>query len=205
MGKAYDEIMNKIEVTPEMRERVLKRIAAEDIVPAKPKVLSFPALKKYLSAAACLVLIVVGAAVLPRLLESGQPEPPLVLLPPGIEEAASLQELSGLVGFEVAEDFVLPFAAEDIEYFAYGNDLAQVTYTGAGRTATYRQSAGTKDNSGDYGSYGDTVQIDAGGLTVTLKGEKGNYTLAIWTDGVFSYSLSLSQGISETEWLALLT
>ena len=47
LGKAYDEIMDKIEVTPEMRRRVLARVQAEDIVPVKPKVVRFPAWKKY--------------------------------------------------------------------------------------------------------------------------------------------------------------
>lgn len=40
---AYDEIMDKIEVTPELRRRVLERIAAEDITPARAKVARFPA------------------------------------------------------------------------------------------------------------------------------------------------------------------
>ena len=44
LRRAYDEIMERIEVTPEMRERVLKRVAAEDIAPAKPSVLRFPKL-----------------------------------------------------------------------------------------------------------------------------------------------------------------
>lgn len=202
LGKAYDEIMDKIEVTPEMRERVLRRVQAEGISPARPKVLSVPRLKKYLSAAACLVLIVAGAAVLPRLV---RPQPPdeHVQTVPNIEEAASLEELSALVGFEVEARFTLPFEPEEITYCSYWGELAQIQYSGQGQTATYRQSAGTEDNSGDYNSYGDTVQIDAGGLTVTLKGQAGNYALAIWTDGVFSYSLSLSQGMTEAGWLAV--
>ena len=35
LGKAYDEIMEKIKVTPEMRQHVLERIAREDIIPSK--------------------------------------------------------------------------------------------------------------------------------------------------------------------------
>ena len=205
LGKAYDEIMAKIEVTPEMRRRVLKHIQEAGTAPARPRVRPFPAWKKYLSAAACLVLLIAGAAALPRLLDLGQPEPPPVMLPPGMEEAASLQELSGLVGFEVTEKFTLPFEAENAEYLAYEKDLAQVTYTGAGQTAAYRQSAGTRDNSGDYTAYGDVAEITAGGLPVTLKGDGGAYVLAVWTDGEFSYSLRLSRGAREAEWLDALS
>lgn len=203
LGKAYDEIMDRIEVTPEMRERVLRRIQAEEISPVRPRVLNFPKLKKYLSAAACLALIIAGVAVLPRLVQF-QPPDEHVQAVPQIEEAASLDELSGLVGFEVKTGFALPFELEETTYCAYWSELAQIQYSGQGQTATYRQSAGTQDNSGDYSSYGDTVQIDAGGLTVTLKGDAGRYVLAVWTDGTFSYSLHLSQGIAETEWPALL-
>lgn len=202
MGKAYDEIMERIEVAPEMRERVLKRVAAEDMASARPKALSFPALKKYLSAAACLALVVAGAVTLPRLIQPQRPGN--VQTVQQIEEAASLDELSTLTGFEVNVGFSLPFEPEETTYCSYWNELAQIQYTGQGQTATYRQSAGTADNSGDYSSYGDTIQVDAGGLTATLKGHSGSYVLAIWTDGVFSYSLSLSQGMTEPEWLALL-
>ena len=202
LGKAYDEIMDQIEVTPEMRERVLRRVQAEGISPARPKALSVPRLKKYLSAAACLVLIIAGAAVLPRLV---RPQPPdeHVQTVPKIEEAASREELSALVGFEVEAGFTLPFEPEETTYCSYWGELAQIQYSAQGQTATYRQSAGTEDNSGDYNRYGDTVQIDAGGLTVTLKGQAGRYALALWTDGQFSYSLSLSQGMTEAGWLAV--
>lgn len=202
LRKAYDEIMDRVEVTEEMRGRALARIAAEDIAPARPKVLRFPAWKKYLPAAACLILIIAGAAALPRLVQLLPPEGSVQAVPQ-IEEAASLAELSRLVGFEVEEGFALPFEPEETTYCSYWNELAQIQYSGAGQTATYRQSAGTEDNSGDYTAYGDVAGLAAGGLTVTLKGG-GAYVLAVWTDGSFSYSLGLSQGVAAEEWLALL-
>lgn len=203
LGKAYDEIMGKIEVTEEMRRRVLARIAAEDIAPVRPKVLRFPAWKKYLSAAACLILVIAGAAALPWLVRLLPPEGGVQVVPQ-IEEAPSLAELSRLVGFEVEEGFALPFEPEETAYCSYWNELAQIQYSGAGQTATYRQSAGTEDNSGDYTAYGDMAELAAGGLAVTLKGSGGVYVLAVWTDGSFSYSLGLSQGVTAEEWLTLL-
>lgn len=202
LRRAYDEIMDRIEVTEEMRRRVLNRIAQEDIAPARPKVLRFPAWKKYLSAAACLILVLTGAAALPRLIQLlplGEP----VQIVPRIQEASSLAELSGLVGFEV-RPAALPFTPEETAYCAYWNELAQIQYSGQGQTATYRQSAGESDNSGDYTSYRDVAELTAGGLSVTLKGEAGAYVLAVWTDGGFSYSLHLSQGLTEAQWRAVL-
>lgn len=204
LRRAYDEIMGRIEVTPEMRERVLRRVQAEGISPAKPKVLRFPAWKKYLSAAACLILVLVGVLALSPLRSLWQPDPSEVLLPTGLEDAASLEDLSALVGFTVSTPFTLPFAPEETAYCSYWNELAQIQYSGRGQTATYRQSAGTQDNSGDYTNYTAAVSLSCGGLSVTLKGENGAYTLAVWTDGTYSYSLSLSQGLSQAQWADVL-
>lgn len=198
MNRAYDELMGKIEVTPEMRRRVLDHIA-EEITPASSKVVRFPSMRK-LAIAACFALLLAGAALLPRLLE---PEPP-VLTTPGIAEAGSLEELSELVGFEVATEFALPFETEKTAYRSYWDEMAEIEYSGAEYSATYRQSQGTEDNSGDYNVYRDTTEITAGNQRVTLKGNDGTYTLAVWTDGTCSYSLSISPGTSEDNWHTIL-
>lgn len=203
LRRAYDEIMDRIEVTEEMRQRVLSRIAQEDIEPAPPKVLRFPAWKKYLSAAACLILVIAGATALPRLIPLLSPGETVQIVP-RIQDASSLAELSGLVGFEVSPAAALPFTPEEMAYCAYWNELAQIQYSGQGQTATYRQSVGESDNSGDYTAYRDVTKITAGGLSVTLKGDAGVYVLAVWTDGTFSYSLRLSQGLAEAQWHTLL-
>ena len=38
----------------------------------------------------------------------------------------------------------------------------------------------------------------------TLKGQDQRYTLALWTDGTYTYSLRLSSGLSADGWQALL-
>ena len=203
LGKAYDEIMEKIKVTPEIRRRVLEHIAQEDISPTSSKIVRFPALKKYLSIAACFVLLLVGVAALPHLLEHPEPEPP-VLTVSDIVETTSLDELSGMVGFKVTEKFSLPFEAEQTAYRSYWNELAEVEYSGGEYTATYRQSLGTYDNSGDYNTYDDVAEISVNDRNVTLKGNGGLYVLATWTDGTYAYSLSISPGVSAETWQTIL-
>ena len=203
MRRAYDEIMEHIKVTPEMGRRVLQRVEEEDLS-SPAKVLLFPALKRYLPVAACLVLLLAGALVLPDLMGPGEPEPPPVLVGSGIEKAASLRELSGLVGFEVTEDLSLPFEAAETAYFSYWNELAEVQYTGAGQSAAFRKSPGTGDNSGDYSEYEDVVTVTASGCPVTLKGKDGAYALAVWTKDGYAYSLRLSQAAAEADWLVIL-
>lgn len=204
MKMEYDEIMEHIQVTPEMRERILSHIRETDIATPSPKVLPFSGLKKYWSVAACFVLLLAGAIALPHLLNQADPEPP-VLAGPNIVEATSLQKLSELVGFEVTTDFSLPFKAEKITYCSYRNEMAQIEYSGEGCSARYRQSLGTDDNSGDYNTYSDTTVMAVNNLEVTLKGDNGIYTLAIWTDESRTYSLSLSPGIKADDWLTSLT
>ena len=48
------------------------------------------------------------------------------------------------------------------------------------------------------------TELEANGTTVTLKGDAEQYTLAIWTDGSYSYSLSLSDGLSLSDWQTLM-
>lgn len=49
------------------------------------------------------------------------------------------------------------------------------------------------------------TELEANGTTVTLKGDAGQYTLAIWKDGSYSYSLSLSDGLSLSDWQTLIS
>ena len=65
-------------------------------------------------------------------------------------------------------------------------------------------SVGTEDHSDDWNEYPAQQTITAAGCTVTLKGETGSYTLAIWTDGNYSYSLSLSSGQPESVWQTII-
>ena len=200
MKKRYDEVMDRIEVTDEMRGRILGNIQKMGIESALGRtVIRFPNLKKYFAAAACLVLLLAGAVTVPRLMGREMPEPPVQAIPQ-IEEAASLQELSDLVGFEVTEKFTLPFAAEKISYVSYWNELAEVNYEGGRQSAAFRKSIGTSDNSGDYTTYSAAAEISANGWTVALGGEGETYSLAVWTDGIYSYSLRLSQAISKEAW-----
>lgn len=65
MTLKYDELMDRIEVTPEMRQRILKNIETADLTPDK-KVLRFHHLKQYLAAAACFALLITGIYTLPQ-------------------------------------------------------------------------------------------------------------------------------------------
>lgn len=210
MEKAYDEIMDRIEVSVEMRNRILSNIQAVDLKEPFKKVVRFPAYKKYLSIAACFVVLLVGTIALlntERINNPGVTSPNPGVVAPGadIVEAASAEELSKVVGFEVKDISALPFAVEKRTYTAYFQDVAEIRYDGDEQTAIFRKSIGTEDNSGDYNSYDAVEEISVGTISVTLKGTPDLYTLAVWFDGGYSYSLQLSKGISETEWRGIIS
>lgn len=200
MSKRYDEIMEHIEVTPEMRQRILNNIQNTDLSEnTHTRIIRFPYLKQFAAIAACFVLVLVGAMTMPNIFTNHNN--PDVLVPgDGIVEVSTAEELSDRVGFEVTEWTDLPFHSEQVTYTAYWQEMAEIVYTGEGQTAVYRKGIGSDDVSGDYNIYEAETEIFVNNVTIVLKGNNGAYTLAIWTDGGFSYSLSLSEGKTESEW-----
>lgn len=202
----YRELMEQVNLTPEARERILTNVQQADLSPQPEKVVPFPrrrqTWRRWASLAACLVVVVAVLVAVPLLREQPDTAPPVQVLPP-FRQVDSLDALSEAVGFPVTEVSKLPFDPVSTTYTAYDEGTAEITYTGPdGQTATYRQSLGTADNSGDDTLYKDTQVIPEN--NATLKGQDQRYTLALWTDGTYTYSLRLSSALSADAWQALL-
>lgn len=52
-----------------------------------------------------------------------------------------------------------------------------------------RKAVGSEDISGDYNSYREESKFEKNGRPVTLKGNDGMVSLALWTDGAYTYSI----------------
>ena len=192
----YDEVMGKLEVTPEMRARILQNVETQMAEPRKKP----NRLRRFAALAACLAILLVGAAALPKLISSPTPEESETTIANGMVEVASKEELSEAVGFPVKSAQSLPFFPQSIHYTSYWGDMAQIDYANGGSMACFRQSLGEEDNSGDWSEYPAQKSLTVNGCAVTLKGEADSYTLAIWQDGTYSYSLSLSAGQPASVW-----
>ena len=192
----YDEVMEKLEVTPEMRARILQNVETQMAEPRKKP----NRLRRFAALAACLAILLVGAAALPKLISSPAPEESETTIANGMVEVASKEELSEAVGFPVKSAQSLPFFPQSIYYTSYWGEMAQIDYANGGSTACFRQSLGEEDNSGDWSEYPAQKSLTVNGCAVTLKGEADSYTLAIWQDGTYSYSLSLSAGQPASVW-----
>lgn len=203
----YRELMEQVNLTPEARERILTNVQQADLSPQpEQKIVPFRPQKqtwrRWASLAACLVVVVAVLVAVPLLREQPDTAPPVQVLPP-FRQVDSLDALSEAVGFPVTEVSKLPFDPVSTTYTAYDEGTAEITYTGPDdQAATYRQSLGTADNSGDDTLYEDTQVVPEN--NATLKGQNQRYTLALWTDGTYTYSLRLSSALSADAWQALL-
>ena len=71
------------------------------------------------------------------------------------------------------------------------------------RAAYICKASGTDDISGDYNDYAETETLDVNSRSVTMKGNDGLVNLALWTDGGYSYVLNVSEGLSQSDMIAL--
>ena len=192
----YEEIMDRIEVTPEMRQRVLSGVEAAW---AKKKSQS---LRRLFALAACLaVVLCCWFAWKPKQVQD--PEQGMLAVPQ-IDTMDSLQTLIQKTGIPMKDLIGIPFAVEHREYTSYWEELAEIQYVGKTDTLCYRKSNGTEDNSGDYNVYPQEKTLNIAENTVTLKGEENLYTLAAWTDGSYAYSISVTAPISQETFTALI-
>ena len=209
MKKRYDQLMDKIELTPEMKQRILHNIEQVELdtaAPVQANVVRFQTFKKYLPAAACIAVLLLGAVTLPNLIRSPQEDSPDIMTPNfEIITVSSLQDLSDTLGFEMEELTGLPFTVNDVTYTAYGTEMGEICYTGTDETVMLRKSPGADDISGDYNEYNSIEEINIDSRQITLKGNDDTYVLAIWNDSTYSYSISFSNSITKEEWTSLLS
>ena len=200
MSKRYDEIMAHIEVTDEMKSRILNNIQKADITASQKNVIHFPDVKKYLPIAACFALLLVSVLTLPHALMPDSSDNPILAPNNDIVKVSSIEELSNTVGYEVE----IPFVAEQIEYTAYWQEMAQISYTGEGQTLIYRKSVGEEDNSGDYTDYQNCIEVEINTISVQLKGNAETFNLAIWNANGYSYSIQVGKGLSAEQFIELI-
>jgi len=200
LGK-YNEIMEHITVTPDMRMRVLENVSRITAAEEKTgKVIPFTRWRRIAAVAACFAVLVIGGLALHSIRQQPQ-ETPVDVAGGGINELSSLEELESVYGFDIEEMTYLPFEAAETVCSDFFGEIAEVDYYSAGNeTVTFRKSAGTEDNSGIYEEFEQEISVEIGEWDVTLKGSGDEYSLAVWNDGTYSYSVSTAAGYGEEVW-----
>lgn len=107
----------------------------------------------------------------------------------------TMEEAAKLTGFELT----LPQEADTLEVL--DGEVIQASCSGNSGEFCVRKAAGGDDISGDYSEYADVETADG----VTLKGADGKFSLALWTDGGYTYSVSVGEALSQEELLELVS
>lgn len=117
---------------------------------------------------------------------------------------ATLEEAEKNAGFSIQ----VPDKISGVSAAAFRNldqkMLEVIYYNGEQEVARIRKSQENADNSGNYVGYSEIKNEKVGGMDVSLKGNEGKVALAIWSNGAYSYSISVDeQGVSLDEMTAL--
>jgi hypothetical protein len=218
MGK-YTSAFDKIRVTADMEKRIAANLEKESRrlaempqqgrIPQSGRILqsgrnAFLKQKRFIYAmAACCVLVFSAAIFYTSMLNQRGPDPVAGVVNP-FKAYGSIDELKKALPFELIVPAKIPprYEIEGIDSIA--GKTAQIRYSDGNETITFRAASGTEDISGDSNIYATNETKTVSGMQVMLKGNGDLINLAIWTDDTRSYSLSLSQGMSEDSVLEMI-
>ena len=200
----YNEIMEHIELTDEMRERIIGNIGA---IQRRRKIER--AVRLISAAAACVVIAVGSIAVFnktqkPKLQEdtssvASQEQDSDTQAVWTEDDFENVEELSEAFGLELHDvDNVMPFKVQERSYDVLFDSIAEINYYGADDVnCCIRAGKDTEDVSGDYNEYTLKKEAEINGVNITLKGNDNRYYLATWIKDGHFYAVSLSDGADE--------
>ena len=112
-----------------------------------------------------------------------------------VEEVGSMQQATELTGFTMrVPEGKAPYTEKTISVI--GEDMIEVAYSKEEPSAvgySIRKARAEGDISGDYTEYTESKEVDSEGRKVTLKGEAGTYSLALWEENGFSYAVKAQE------------
>ena len=112
-----------------------------------------------------------------------------------VEEVGSMQQATVLTGFTMRiPEGKSPYTEKTISVI--GEDMIEVAYSKEEPFAvgySIRKARAEVDISGDFTEYPDIREVDFEGRKVTLKGEAGTCSLALWEENGFSYAVKAQE------------
>ena len=114
-------------------------------------------------------------------------------------EYQTLEDAEHAVGFS----WTIPETigdSTDREFRVVDDTVLDILYEqGETRTACIRKAMGDRDLSGDNTAYEQMEEVSVGDSTVSMKGANDLFSLAIWFDDTYTYSISLDSGLPQEE------
>lgn len=192
----YNEAMERLTLDPAARTRILEAAQSAEQPAARQR----GAWRRWAAIAAVLAVVLIGAiALLPKRSSPEPTEPEDQSMQAGYftEEYDSAAALSEAMGFEVEDLGSLPMELGERTYLNICGEIAEETAQSGTQTLCYRKSSGSEDNSGVYEEFTAVKTVETNGVRITLKGADAGFLLALWEKDGYSFSLSLSEPISE--------
>ena len=126
-------------------------------------------------------------------------------IPNPFMDCETMADAEKLAGF----DITVPEQSEGYEQEliqAIDGELIQVFYVNPENEedeVLIRKGVGSDDISGHYENFAEMTTAAAGELEVTLKGNDGKVTVAVWTTGRYTFSIQVDAEASQDEMLSL--
>ena len=203
----YNEIMEHIELTDEMRERILSNVKAKNKRRHISKMIGG------ITAAAACAVIVFGAVTVMKNTGSVGKKPDKTTVAATSEATAptvqdtltfgatpykNAAELSETFGVEIRDITALPFEVRSVSYSIMFDSFAEVDYCGENdEECCFRIGKDTEDISGEFDEFTSIETTEINGAKITLKGYDGKYHLASWINQGHFYSVSLSEDMDK--------
>ena len=125
-------------------------------------------------------------------------EEPLMQIPNPFVDYDTLEAAAKAAGFELkAPSSVKGFSEKLIQ--VCDGEMIQVIFLNGDDRLFIRKAEGSEDISGDYNEYSDSRTVTVNGNSVTLRGDDGKVSTAVWTSGGYTYSVSFDTPVSEDE------
>ena len=191
----YNEIMEHITVSNDMKNRIINNLQNEDLT--ESKIVRFPNMKRYIALVACFVLLLVGTFTISQM--NKQPQIVGEQTSWGTVEYKNAKDLSEASGIKIDDLNNIPFEVTETIYQDYKCNLVEIAYSNETNSLYYRVSKGNEDNSGDYNDYSNVYQQDINGVNVTLKGDNDLIFCVLCENGGYSYSIVSTNGLTVSQ------
>lgn len=220
----YHSAIEKITVSPQMEERILKNITSKNELNIETKKQQKYKWMRPLGIAAAGCAVVIGVLfIYPSIVNNNEGSQHIqknqsannskgtgaqsgeqVLIPYQIVNTQGVEEFKKVVPFQLQIPGKLPTGYKIDKTSVISRELAQIIYTDGSNIITYREAKGAKDISGDYTAYEESNVVEIGDAKVIFKGSKSMINLATWVKDDFSYSLSFSMGIEKESVISII-
>jgi uncharacterized membrane protein len=109
-------------------------------------------------------------------------------------DCTTLEDAQKLAGFTMTIPDAMPEGYSKTAIRAVKNKMIEVIYLNGDSEIRIRKAIGSEDISGDYAVYNETVETEIGNVKVTMNGNNGKVNVAIWSEGVNVFSITVNCG-----------